>query len=148
MKLTEFLIKSDVSILDNKAEQVIELPRLSKLFKTKFEVTIKNLTNREMDTARKEASKPAKKGTNIELDTDIYNAAVVRFGTYDEDGNRFFTNQELMDKFKVFTPDDLIKKLLYPGEIAYLSAEIADVSGYNVDSVKVSEDDIVKEIKN
>ena len=39
-------------------------------------------------------------------------------------------NKDLMDKYKVFTPEDLLKTMLLPGEIEDLSREVERLSGY------------------
>lgn len=46
-------------------------------------------------------------------------------------------SKELMDKFKVYTPPDMLKELLLPGEIEDLAREIEKLSGYR--SVTIEE---------
>lgn len=141
MNLTEFLLKENVNIIDKLGERSskqIEIPRLSELFNTKFEFTIKNLTTKEMEDARKESSQmvSGKKGITIDMDTAKYNLALVRLGTFSEDGKRFFSNEDLLKKFKAATPDDFIRKLLRSGEIDKLSGEISELSGYDDNAIK------------
>ncbi len=145
MKLTELLLKSDISVLDKKVERKVEISRLSKLYGAKFEFIIKNLTTSEMDSAKKESNKMIsdKKGVSVELDSAKYNLAIVRMGTHTEDNQLFFANEELINKFRVFTPDDLIKKLLLPGEIDKLSLEIVEISGYSENAL-VTNDNVVE----
>jgi hypothetical protein len=47
-----------------------------------------------------------------------------------------FKSKELMDKFKVYTPKDLVKKLLLPGEIISLYNMIGELSGFNGETVE------------
>lgn len=39
-------------------------------------------------------------------------------------------NRDLMEKYKAFTPEDLVKALLLPGEVEDLSREVERLSGY------------------
>ncbi|MBB6217496.1 hypothetical protein HNQ80_003617 [Anaerosolibacter carboniphilus] len=51
-----------------------------------------------------------------------------------------FKSKELMDKFGVYTPKDLVKKLLLPGEIVNLYNLVGEISGFD--------ENVVEEIKN
>ena len=46
-----------------------------------------------------------------------------------------FKNPALLEKYHALTPDDLIKKMLTPGEIDDLSRRIQKLSGYLTDNI-------------
>ena len=45
-------------------------------------------------------------------------------------------NQALLDKYGAITPADLLEKMLLPGEIEDLSAEIEKLSGYKTNTIE------------
>lgn len=55
-------------------------------------------------------------------------------------GAPMFKNKELMSKFKVSTPKDLVRAILLSGEIAKIYGEISELAGFG--------DNAVKEVKN
>jgi len=55
-----------------------------------------------------------------------------------------FTNATYQTNFEVYTPEDLLKKLLRPGEIDELYAAINKLMGFDTED----EEDKVKEVKN
>lgn len=73
------------------------------------------------------------KATQLQLFTVIE-------GVVDATGAPMFKNKELMSKFKVSTPKDLVRAILLSGEIAKIYGEISELAGFG--------DNAVKEVKN
>ncbi|MGM0846889.1 MAG: phage tail assembly chaperone [Bacillota bacterium] len=53
-----------------------------------------------------------------------------------------FGSQALLDKYKVFEPYEVIERRLLAGELAKLSSEIMDISGFG------DEEEAIEEVKN
>lgn len=63
---------------------------------------------------------------------DEYDVNTVRLGVIEPN----LTDQKLLDKFGAVTPNDLIKKMLLPGEIIALARGIEKISGFEKFSVE------------
>lgn len=72
-----------------------------------------------------------------ELDQEKFGALIIVNGCVSPD----WTNEKLRDKFGP-TPIDVVQKRLLAGEIAKLSSEILDLSGFG------DEDEEIEEVKN
>lgn len=126
MSIIDLLLETDIEKLkvDNKE---YEIKRLSKALGQKFVITCKPLNNEQINHIV-ETSKS---------DVDAKLIAIVEACRLE--GKRF-SDKQLMDKFNVMTPKDLINKLLLPGEVSELHSVISKLSGYGKD--------VVTEIKN
>ena len=75
----------------------------------------------------------------IKLPTKLQLYTVIEV-VVDATGAPMFKNKELMSKFKVSTPKDLVRAILLSGEIAKIYGEISELAGFG--------DNAVKEVKN
>lgn len=127
MGIIDLLLETDMKKLHENNKKDYEVKRLSKLLGQKFIVTCHALTHEQVAHLG-EISK-----TNEELK---FNAIVEACKI---EGKRF-NNQQLMDKFGVIKPIDLLDKLFLPGEIFSLYDIVNGLSGYGKD--------VVAEVKN
>lgn len=67
-----------------------------------------------------------------ETDGNLFLRLVVANGVVDPD----FSNAQLLASQECFTPDQLVQKLLLPGEIARIAEIIMDLSGFNDNTVE------------
>lgn len=63
---------------------------------------------------------------------DEYDVNTVRLGVIEPN----LTDQKLLDKFDAVTPNDLIKKMLLPGEIVAIARKVEKISGFEKFSVE------------
>ena len=80
------------------------------------------------------------KGKDADIDITQLQLFTVIEGVVDATGAPMFKNKELMSKFKVSTPKDLVRAILLSGEIAKIYGEISELAGFG--------DNAVKEVKN
>lgn len=115
----------------------------NKLKKPVKEVKIKRLTELTgQETVFKiEAISPTKmeeiQDLSIDMKTKNINVGEMQILTVLEgikDPN--FKSKELMDKFQVYTPKDLIRKILLPGEILTLYNMVGELSGFDGGAVE------------
>ena len=123
MSIIDLLLETDVEKIQAIRKSDYEVQRLSKALGKKFIVTCHALTHEQVGHLG-EISK-----TNKEMKLNaVLEACKI-------EGIRF-NNKDLMDKFSVITPLDLINKLFLPGEIYELYEAINTLSGYSKDAVK------------
>jgi hypothetical protein len=120
MNMVDRLLKADVvNKLAERPTKKVKMERLSKLFGF-----------RAIDPERyADIQKMAVDFTNGSVDNmDIYQiqTQTLLAGIADPD----FKNKELMEKFGVALPADIIRKLFLAGEIADLTAQITELNGY------------------
>lgn len=106
--------------------EVVEIKRLSLAFGEEFKVMLKGLTYTRYSEIQEES---------IDFKTGDINLSKIQIntlleGVYDLDGRLLFKNKELLDKFKVHSFADLVKKILSPGEITQLYSKIEKLSGF------------------
>ena len=80
------------------------------------------------------------KGKDADIDITQLQLFTVIEGVVDPTGAPMFKNKELISKFKVSTPKDLVRAILLSGEIAKIYGEISELAGFG--------DNAVKEVKN
>ena len=128
VNILDLLLGSDVGEIKLPTKEV-EITRLSQVYGAPFILTIKAIT-------------PAKfvKGKDADIDITQLQLFTVIEGVVDATGAPMFKNKELMSKFKVSTPKDLVRAILLSGEIAKIYGEISELAGFG--------DNAVKEVKN
>ncbi|MDU6360290.1 MAG: phage portal protein [Clostridiales bacterium] len=123
MSIIDLLLETDVEKLQAKHNKNYEIKRLSKALGEKFIITCYPLTHEQV----------AHIGEISKTNTDMKLNAVLEACRIE--GKRF-NNKELMDKFGVVTPTDLLNKLFLPGELYEIYEVINTLSGYSKDAVK------------
>lgn len=123
MSIIDLLLETDVEKLQAKHNKNYEIKRLSKVLGEKFIITCYPLTHEQV----------AHLGEISKTNTDMKLNAVLEACRIE--GKRF-NNKELMDKFGVVTPTDLLNKLFLPGELYELYEIINTLSGYSKDAVR------------
>lgn len=126
-------MKNVIDILLNSSDEmfkmpseVVEIKRLSEAFGEEFKVMLRGLTYTRYSEIQEES---------IDFKTGDINLSKIQIntlleGVYDLDGRLLFKNKELLDKFKVHSFADLVKKILSPGEITQLYSKIEKLSGF------------------
>ena len=137
VNVLDLLLGADVGEIKLPTKQV-EITRLSEIFGKPFVITCKALTPEKYEEVQELAVNV--KGKDVDLDVNLLQLFVVLEGVVDEAGKPMFKNKELMTKFKVSTPKELVRKLLLSGEITSIYGEISTLSGFG--------DNAVKEVKN
>lgn len=127
MGIIDLLLETDMKKLQENNKKEYEIKRLTNILGEKFTVTCQALTHEQVIHIG-EVSK-----TNAETK---FNAIVEACKI---EGKRF-NNKELMDKFGVIKPIDLLDKLFLPGEISRLYDIVNKLSGYGKD--------VIEEVKN
>lgn len=123
MNIIDLLLETDIEKLENANSQKCEIKRLSNALGQPFIVTCKPLTYEQIV----HVGEISKTNSDMKLNIVLESCRV-------ED--KRFNNKELMDKFKVVRPLDLLDKLFLPGEILKLYDVVNQISGYGRDSVK------------
>ena len=75
------------------------------------------------------------KGKDADIEISLLQMLVVMEGVVDPNGKPMLKNKDLMAKFKVRTPKELVRKLFLSGEIASIYGEIANLSGFGENAV-------------
>ena len=126
-------MKNVIDILLNSSDEmfkmpseVVEIKRLSEAFGEEFKVMLRGLTYTRYSEIQEES---------IDFKTGDINLSKIQIntlleGVYDLDGRLLFKNKELLDKFKLHSFADLVKKILSPGEITQLYSKIEKLSGF------------------
>lgn len=123
MNIIDLLLETDVEKLQAKHNKNYEIKRLSKALGEKFIITCYALTYEQVA----HVVEISNNNIDMKLNTVLETCRI--------EGKRF-NNKELMDKFGVVTPKDLLSKLFLPGELFELYELIRDLSGYSNDAVK------------
>lgn len=119
MNTVELLLGLDTETINKVPEADVEIPRLSKLTKKKFVVTVKALSGRTFQRIRDLATNKGKQN-----DFDL-NLLTLVYGITSPDLN----NTELQQHFGAATPKDLAEKLFNVGEINKIGTKIVELSG-------------------
>lgn len=122
MSIIDLLLETDVEKLQAKHNKNYEIKRLSKVLGEKFIITCYALTHEQVA----HLGEISKTNTAMKLNAVLEACRI--------EGKRF-NNKELMDKFGVATPTDLLNKLFLPGELYELYGIINTLSGYSKDAV-------------
>lgn len=123
MSIIDLLLETNVEKLQTKHNKNYEIKRLSKVLGEKFIITCYALTHEQVA----HIGEISKTNADMELNTILEACRI--------DGQRL-SNKELMDKFGVFTPKDLLNKLFLPGELYSIYKVVNELSGYNNDAVR------------
>lgn len=139
MNALERLLKADAEKVTEKPKRNIEIPRLSKLFNEKFEITVQALDTEllaEITESHTEYGKngKTKKVSNFAIGTDIVVNAVVEPD---------LRNKDLLAHYKAATPNELVTKLFLAGEIGKIAEAITELCG-----VETTQNEIDETIKN
>lgn len=121
--IIDLLLETDIEKLAASNAQECEIKRLSKVLDQPFIVTCKPLTNEQIAHIG-EISK-----TNVDMKLNVVLEACRIEG-------KKLNGKELMGKFNVVRPLDLLDKLFLPGEISKLYDVVNEISGYTKDAVK------------
>jgi len=105
-------------------------------------MTIRSLSDREFRNLSTQAEVPvnalnrrarrAGETADTEIDPGLFLRLVVSAGTQDPP----FGDPKVTSKFGVLTADEVIQKLMLPGEIAEVAEEIMDISGFNGNNIE------------
>lgn len=102
----------------------------------------------EYKAAKKDCLKMVKNGTggmSPELDDDKLMVKIILAGVDKDDRSTFtFANKDLLKKLKAVSADEVIGKLLSPGEIYNMAIEIQNISGFGKKAEKDKEEEIKK----
>jgi len=128
--------KKDIDVVDKllqlgdeKTTRTIYLKRLD------LALTIRPITTSEMYELRRRCTFKNPRTGNETFDEEKYQLGVIVTGTV----NPNWRDERLLSKYNVLTGEDVVKKVLLPGEVVIVANEIADLSGFNEE---------VEEIKN
>lgn len=136
MSLIDELLKADFKQIDDKAK--VKVSKLSKLLGHDVEITVQAIDGKRYRDIRNMATKTVKNKTKF--DVGQFQDNVVLNGVVDPS----LKDKDLLDRFKVATPLELMDKLFYPGDINKLSDKISELSGF--DEAEPEEEN--EEIKN
>lgn len=137
VNVLDLLLGSDIKEIKLPTKQR-EITRLSNVFGSPFIVTVSALSPSKYEEVQDMAV--SIKGKDADIEITLLQLLIVMEGVLDASGKPLFKNKDLIAKFGVKTPKDLIRKILLSGEIANLYGEISELSGFG--------DNAVKEVKN
>ena len=123
-----------------KETKEVELKRWSKIYGQKMMFTIQAIGPRRLLEIQRQCT-TVKKGNIKDVDAYMMQVLTLLDGVKDPD----LKNKQLLDKFSVVTPKELINKIFNAGEIVTLFTEIQKLSGVDMDE---DEDEAEEEIKN
>ena len=132
INVLDLLLGSDIGEIKLPTKQ-IEINRLSEIYGSPFIVTCKALTPDKYEEVQDMALNVQTK--DVDLDVNLLQMFVVIEGVCDANEKPMFKNKDLMTKFKVPTPKELVRKILLSGEIANLYGEISVLSGFGEDAI-------------
>jgi len=127
MNTLDLLLQLDESKLKKPSKEV-EMKRLSELTGEKIIFKVEALTPAKMEEIQE---------VSMDEKLESINLSELQIMTVLEGVKEpSFKAKELMDKFGVYTPKDLIRKILLPGEIITLYNIIGDLSGFDGGAVE------------
>ena len=136
MNLVEALLAADNEQLLNSRKEEYEVKRLSNILGQPFVLTLKAIPSKRYTEIQTAATIFKKK----KQDVDLHKLQILTLTAGIESPS--LNDAELLKKFGVITPAELLEKLLLAGEITNIADAISKLSGY--DSI---EDD-AEEVKN
>jgi len=139
MNLVDKLLKADVQKITERPTKEFEVVRLSKLLGAPFMLHLRAVDAERYTEIQQNAVKVSKKGDINGIDAFQMQVQTILAGVTDD----LFKNKDVLQKFGVATPKDLINKLFVAGEISEISSEISALTGYNK-----SQEEIDEEVKN
>ena len=136
--LLDKLLSADVSKIELPTSK-IEIKRLSKLFGFKFELTLRAIPAEQHASIQKNSFSIKK---NQVHDIDIYQMQIqtILAGVVDPS----FKDKNLLEKFGVATPKDLVGKLFLSAELSEISNEINKLCGFDA----ITQEELEDEVKN
>lgn len=135
VNILDLLLGSDVGKIKLPTKEV-EITRLSQVYGAPFILTIKAITPAKFEEIQDMSIDV--KGKDADIDITQLQLFTVIEGVVDATGAPMFKNKELMSKFKVSTPKDLVRAILLSGEIAKIYGEISELVGFGDNAVKKS----------
>ena len=133
VNILDLLLGSDVGEIKLPTKEV-EITRLSQVYGAPFILTIKAITPAKFEEIQDMSIDV--KGKDADIDITQLQLFTVIEGVVDATGAPMFKNKELMSKFKVSTPKDLVRAILLSGEIAKIYGEISELAGFGDNAVK------------
>ncbi len=127
MNTLDLLLQLDESKLKKPCKEV-NMKRLSELIGERVIFKIEALTPAKMEEIQEMAMDETMENINV---SELQIMTILE-GVKEPN----FKSKELMDKFGVYTPKDLIRKILLPGEIITLYNIIGDLSGFDGGAVE------------
>lgn len=127
MNILDLLLQLDESKLKKPCKEV-NMKRLSELTGERVIFKIEALTPAKMEEIQEMAMDETMENINV---SELQIMTILE-GIKEPN----FKSKELMDKFGVYTPKDLIRKILLPGEIITLYNIIGDLSGFDGGAVE------------
>ncbi|MCG8539296.1 MAG: XkdN-like protein [Clostridia bacterium] len=127
MNTLDLLLQLDESKLKKPCKEV-NMKRLSELTGERVIFKIEALTPAKMEEIQEMAMDETMENINV---SELQIMTILE-GVKEPN----FKSKELMDKFGVYTPKDLIRKILLPGEIITLYNIIGDLSGFDGGAVE------------
>lgn len=122
MSIIDLLLETDPKKLQASNTKQCEIKRLSKAIGQPFIIECRPLTQDQV----MHVGEVSKTNADSKLNVILEGCRI--------DGKRF-NNKQLMEKFEVVTPVDLLNKLLLPGESLKLYDTVNELSGYSKDAV-------------
>lgn len=138
MNAINALLNTDVRKLTELPKKQVELPRLSKLTGTKFEVTLQAIPAELLADITEGHVEYSKNGRVKNADSFGTGLDIVVNGMVEPD----LRNKELLKHLGVTTPDDAARKLFLAGELGTLATAITELSGVT------SQNDVDNTVKN
>lgn len=135
MNALERLMKADAAKITELPKEVIEIPRLTKIFGAPFSVTVQAVETEllaEITEKHTEYSKSGKKkkSNSLAIGIDIVVNALV-----DPDPR----SAELMKHYGAATPSDLVKKIFLAGEIGKMADVVTELCGVEPSQKEIDE---------
>lgn len=137
VNVLDLLLGSDIGEIKLPTKEM-EILRLSQVYGKPFVITVSALSPDRYEEVQDMAV--SIKGKDADIEISMLQILVVLEGVLDPTGKPLFKNKDLMAKFKVKTPKELIRKMLLSGEIANIYQVVSDLSGFG--------DEAIKEVKN
>ena len=116
MNIVEMLLKNEI---ENETTSELNIKRLSEMCGCDIILKVKNISYNRMAEIQQ-----------MKNDNAIHDIL-------EADTEGVFKNKQLMEKYNAVTPVELVKKLLFPGEISKISGEILYLSGYGNDMIEI-----------
>lgn len=138
MSLLDKLLKADCNKLTEKETAELEIPRLSKLMGEPFVLKLKDVSSERLSEIAEDNTEYSKNGRVKSQDSYRIGLDTVLEGTIDPD----FRDKDLMKKFGVITPYDLLNKLFNAGELALIANKVTELCGMS------SQNDVDELVKN
>lgn len=111
--------------IDKVPEKTVALSRIG------IPVTLKGLTGKQIYALRERCTHRYKeRGREVEkLDEEAFNVGLIAMATLKPN----WGEPQLLAKFQVSGPEEVIKRLLLAGELASLGDVVLDLSGFNIE---------------